>query len=267
MLYVNTTHHSDIVYADFLNLIISYPEERSVFREKTFVEKLSKIFKQILEGEDKENSRYGKDDEGESNFSFDAKALEYIQNNLVIIIQITTLQVYYQWISFFPNLEKICSVRFINSSTKPKELLNSEEESNSYIEQEKVVASCNFTEGFVRDFVFKHLMKPEEDEDSPIDMDNGTSERVVLKIKDLSSEPTSKLKVSRRLSQKPSEEKQQIFKDPETFNSFPQKSMINEVFFSEARFKNFVELFNNLHNKIKTNLLKTKSFSYKYKEK
>lgn len=108
MIYINTTHHSDITYADLINLIISYKEERCIFKDPTLLQKLSKALRHMSTGEKENTSDLSMIP------SFTEKALEYLESNLVFIIAITSLQKYYQWISYFPNLEKQCSLRFLN---------------------------------------------------------------------------------------------------------------------------------------------------------
>ena len=61
-------------------------------------------------------------------------------------------------------------------------------------------------------------------------------------------------------------DKAQIFKDPECFNDYPIKNSITGDFFSEARFKHFLDTFNLLFEQVKGSLLRTKNFNHRYKD-
>jgi len=74
-----------------------------------------------LGNDNKENNRGQKPSETEIETNIESKALEYINNNLILIINLNSLHNYYQWVSLYPNLEKLCSTRFINETTKEKE--------------------------------------------------------------------------------------------------------------------------------------------------
>lgn len=62
------------------------------------------------------------------------------------------------------------------------------------------------------------------------------------------------------------EDRVQIFKHPESFNTYPREHSVTEHNFSENRFKHFVKTFEEFYDKIKANLLKSKAFNLKYKE-
>ena len=264
LLYVSDAHHSDITYADLLNVIISYPEERCIFKEKSFIEKLWKTLKH-LSGDNKENLKASKQTpDSEPSLLFETKVLEYLQSNLVIVIGITDLHNYYQWVSLYPNLEKICSIRFLNESLAPKDIINKSQQELVLNDQDKVIDACNYTEDFIKKFFTKQSNKnvDEENKVEPIVFQN---EKVPFTIKRINPDSQKSTIRSKSVSQAPSEGIQ-IFKAIESINEYPKRSCITSEYFSEWRFKSFYESFNTLYSKIKANLLKMKNFNHKYKE-
>ena len=215
VVYINDIHHSDIAYADLLNLIISYQDERSVFREKSFIDRLCKMINHSLGNDNKENARGKKPTEEEIQTNIESQALEYINNNLILIINLNSLHNYYHWVSFYPNLEKLCSTRFINETTKEKETFEGKAVS-SLTSQSDIISSCNFIEGFIKEFIQESLTENEDQESHTQKPQVKADERVVFGIKE---GPCLKVKPDRRLgtsvSTKLTSDKMQIFKDPE----------------------------------------------------
>lgn len=115
--------------------------------------------------------------------------------------------------------------------------------------------------------MFKHLINTSEDEEIRIESNEEFDERVAFCIKEenpVSTKATNRL--GGTLSTKSTQEKPQIFKDLKCLNPYPLKSNISEEFFSEPRFKSFIDTFTTLYTKVKANLLRNKNFNHKYKE-
>lgn len=207
--------------------------------------------------DEKENS---KSEESEVHTAHESRAIECINSNLVVIINLTNLHTYYQWVSLFPNLEKLCSTRFINESTKPKELVG-QLENSELVNQKEVIKACNFAEKFTKDYIYTHFKSSVIEEEEHTDTTVG-DEKVIFTVKE---DPCLNVKPSHRLgtsvSTKLTSDKMQIFKDPECFNDYPHTKIISEEFFSETRFKNFLKTFNELYKKIKERLLRTRKFN------
>ena len=235
-----------------------------IFREKSFIDRLCKMIRHAYGHENKENAR-NKPSESEIQTSIESKALEYINNNLILIINLNSLHNYYQWVSLFPNLEKLCSTRFINQTCKDKQTFEGKSVS-MLTDRTDVTSYCNFLEKFIKDFIKKNLMKSEY-EDHKFEREPDYDEKVVFDIKE---DPLLTVKSDHRLgtsvSTKLTNDKIQIFKDPECFNNYPHNGAISDEFYSETRFKNFIETFNKLYSLIKGKLLRSKAFNQKYKE-
>lgn len=263
--YISDNCHSDIVYADFLNLIISYPEERSIFKEKEYIEKLTKLFKNVVNVENKENSKSPRTIESETQLALETKVLEHINDNLVIVINISTLQNYYQWVSLYPNIEKLCSTRFLNDSAKNKEVIF-DKNNKGNDDLENVPEVCNFMIKTLKDFVAKKLTKLTDDEDLKVEDVEIEGEIPSFPIKeDVFGISKEILRTSGRLSKDQTNETIQLFKNPSCLNQYPKPTQITAEYFSEARFKNFITTYNMLLVKVKSHILKTKNLNMKYK--
>ena len=265
VLYISDSHHSDIVYADLLNLLISYQDEKVIFREKSYIDRLCKIINHT-QGNEKENSRKNKGNEEDIQTNIESKALECIKKNIVLIINLNSLHTYYQWVSFYPNLEKLCSTRFINDSLKEKESFEGSAVARM-TDQKEVVSSGNFIEKSIKEFAKREEEQKQERMMYRRQSKDKINEKVIFEIKE---EPCLALKSDNRLggsvSTKLTSDKMQIFKDPECFNMYPQEGAVTDEFYSEARFKNFVETFNKLFDVIKGKLLRSRTFNQRYKE-
>ena len=98
------------------------------------------MLKHLSENDNKENIKSSKQAaDSEPTLLFETKVLEYLQNNLIIVIGITDLHNYYQWVSLYPNLEKICSIRFMNESLAPKDILNKSQLDLTLNDQDKIM--------------------------------------------------------------------------------------------------------------------------------
>ena len=266
--YISDNYHKDIVYADLLNLIISYPEERCIFKEKGFITKLAKMMKHLLNIDNKENSKIPKSLDTETQLALETKALEHISDNLVIVLNITSLQSYYQWISMYPNLEKLCFTRFINDTTENKEIIKKKQIKGTDVENERTLDVCNFMVKHAKDFILKKFVKNNDNDDEIKSQDDYKDENELpaFTIKDELLSPSKQShKLTSKLSTQLNHDSVQIFKQPECFNLYPKLTEIPNDFFSENRFKNFISTYNTLYTKVKANLLKTKNLNFKYK--
>lgn len=97
------------------------------------------MLKHLSGSDNKENSRSPRGIENEIHTSLEGKALEHINNNLVLVMNITNLHNYYQWVSLFPNLEKLSSTRFLNETNKPKDLICKQMVTHTPIDMDKIV--------------------------------------------------------------------------------------------------------------------------------
>lgn len=97
------------------------------------------MLKHLSGSENKENSKSPRSIDSEIHISLEGKVLEHINNNLVIVMDITNLRNYYQWVSLFPNLEKLSSTRFLNETRKPKDLINKQMITQSPIDMDKII--------------------------------------------------------------------------------------------------------------------------------
>lgn len=223
------------------------------------------MIEHMIINDNKENTSHAKMGEMDYQTSIESKALEHIQNNLIFVINLTNLHNYYQWVSLYPNLEKLCSTRFINDSTIPKQ--NFGPKGLNLTSEKNILDTCNFVEKFVKDFIHVNFTKIIDDEEIKADHDLGLGEKVIFPIKE---DPCLVVKTAHKLSStisaKLTHDKVQIFKDPECFNDYPHTKVISEDFYSESRFRSFIDTFNSLFDLIKGKLLRTKTFNQKYKE-
>ena len=266
--YISDNHHKDIVYADLLNLIVSYPEERCIFKDKTFITKLAKMMSHLLSIDSKENSKPLKTLDTDTQLALETKALEHISDNLVIVLNITSLQSYYQWISMYPNLEKLCFTRFINDTTDEKEIIKKKQAKGTEAENEQTLDVLNFMVKYVKDFILKKLVKSNDNDDEIKNQDDKKDENELPAFpirEELFSNPKQSQRFSNKISSQLSKETVQIFKRPECFNLYPKLIDISNEFFSESRFKSFITTYNTLLTKVKANLLKMKNLNNKYK--
>lgn len=250
-----------------LNLIISYPEERSVFKEKAYIEKLGKIIRHLVHVENKENNNKSpRTLELEHEQAVETKAYEHISENLIFVIHITSLQSYHQWISLYPNLEKLCSTRFINDNTKRKEIIQKKQAKGTDLETEVVVDACNFIVKNVKDFMLNKLLKNQDEDEHKKEENENQSELIAFQLNDNNSAlKTQSLRTSGKTSAKLPIDNAESLKVHDNFSTYPKTTQITQDFFSEIRFKNFISTYNNLYTKIKANILKMKNNNLKYK--
>lgn len=190
------------------------------------------MLKHLSGADNKENMKASKQSvESEPSLLFETKVLEFIQSNLVIVIGITDLHNYYQWVSLYPNLEKICSVRFVNESIAPKDIINKSQQELTLNDQDKIIDACNYTEDFIKKFLAKQSNK-NVDEDNRQEHLAYLDERVPFIIKSENAETHKQAARSKSATQAPTEGTQ-IFKAIESINEYPKRSCITSDYFSE----------------------------------